>query len=76
MDEFRDLDDPEEYAKGGEVKAPEKYHPDVQKALNEGRISAREAAFLNPLHSTKGNPSIGSGGVRDGVSEKMMNYIY
>ena len=75
MDEFRDLDDPEEYAKGGEVKAPEKYHPDVQKALNEGRITAREAAFLNPLHSTKGNPNIGSGGVRDGASEKMMNYI-
>ena len=73
---FAEPQPPVRMAGGGEASSSKSnYHPDVQKALNEGRISAREAALYNPLYSTRGDPSIGSGGVRDGASEQKMNYL-
>jgi hypothetical protein len=53
----------------------ENYHPDIQKALSEGRINPKQAKWMDALHKTPGNPKIGTSGVRDGASEKMMNYM-
>jgi hypothetical protein len=67
------------YQKGGAVHMAEggssKYHPDVQEALKAGRITPNQAKWMNNYAKTAGNPEIGTAGIRDGVSEKMMNYM-
>jgi hypothetical protein len=50
------------------------YHPDVQEALKAGRITPNQAKWMNNYQNTPGNPEIGTAGIRDGISEKMMNY--
>lgn len=73
------IDLPDFYAKGGPVHMAEggssKYHPDVQEALKAGRITPNQAKWMNNYQNTPGNPEIGTAGIRDGVSEKMMNYM-
>ena len=51
------------------------YHPDIQDALKAGRITPNQAKWMNNYQNTAGNPEIGTAGIRDGVSEKMMNYM-
>ena len=50
------------------------YHPDIQDALKAGRITPNQAKWMNNYQNTAGNPEIGTAGIRDGISEKMMNY--
>lgn len=74
------IDLPDFYAKGGPVHMAEggsssKYHPDIQEALKAGRITPNQAKWMNNYQNTPGNPEIGTAGIRDGVSEKMMNYM-
>lgn len=70
---------PDFYAKGGPVHMAEggssKYHPDIQEALKAGRITPNQAKWMNNYQNTAGNAEIGTAGIRDGVSEKMMNYM-
>jgi hypothetical protein len=50
------------------------YHPDVQEALKAGRITPNQAKWMSNYYRTPGNPEIGTAGINDGISEKMMNY--
>ena len=50
------------------------YHPDVQDALKAGRITPNQAKWMSNYYKTPGNAEIGTAGIRDGISEKMMNY--
>ena len=65
-------------AKGGLVRMAEggssNYHPDVQDALKAGRITPNQAKWMSNYARTAGNPEIGTAGIPDGISEKMMNY--
>ena len=65
-------------AKGGLIRMAEggssNYHPDVQDALKAGRITPNQAKWMSNYARTAGNPEIGTAGIRDGISEKMMNY--
>ena len=53
-----------------------KYHPTVQKAIDEGRMPESMGEFMSGYVRAKGNPEIGTGGYgSDGASEKMANYL-
>jgi len=53
-----------------------KYHPTVQKAIDEGRMPESMGEFMTGYVRAKGNPEIGTGGYgSDGASEKMANYL-
>ncbi len=53
-----------------------KYHPEVQKAINEGRMPESMGEFMSGYARSKGNAEIGTGGYgSDGASEKMANYL-
>jgi hypothetical protein len=53
-----------------------KYHPTVQKAIDEGRVPESMGEFMSGYARSKGNPEIGTGSYgSDGASEKMANYI-
>jgi hypothetical protein len=66
---------PQNYAEGGSARVPTNLHPDVEEALKAGRITPNQARWMSNLANTPGNPEIGTAGIRDGVSEKMMNYM-
>jgi uncharacterized ParB-like nuclease family protein len=76
------IDLPDFYAKGGPVhmsgggtpRLPTNLHPDVEEALKAGRITPNQAKWMSNLAKTAGNPEIGTAGIVDGISEKMMNY--
>ena len=68
---------PEGQKRGGLIHMAEggsSYHPDVQDALKAGRITPNQAKWMSNYYKTPGNPEIGTAGIRDGISEKMMNY--
>ena len=53
-----------------------KYHPEVQKAIDEGRMPDSMGEFMSGYARSKGNAEIGTGGYgSDGASEKMANYL-
>ena len=53
-----------------------KYHPEVQKAIDEGRMPDTMGEFMSGYARSKGNAEIGTGGYgSDGASEKMANYL-
>lgn len=62
------------FAEGGSARVPFNLHPDVEEALKAGRITPNQAKWMSNLANTPGNPEIGTAGIRDGISEKMMNY--
>jgi hypothetical protein len=62
------------FSEGGSARAPANLHPDVAEALKAGRITPNQAKWMSNLANTPGNPEIGTAGIRDGISEKMMNY--
>jgi len=59
---------------GGTPRLPTNLHPDVEEALKAGRITPNQAKWMSNLAKTAGNPEIGTAGIVDGISEKMMNY--
>jgi hypothetical protein len=59
---------------GGSPRLPTNLHPDVQDALKAGRITPNQAKWMSNYARTAGNPEIGTAGIVDGISEKMMNY--
>ena len=58
----------------GMAEGGSSYHPDVQDALKAGRITPNQAKWMSNYYKTPGNAEIGTAGIRDGISEKMMNY--